>query len=122
LLLIREFVFMGRREYGEFLQMMEGISTNILASRLKWLVDTGIFIKHQHPANRRKYYYEITSKGFDLVPVFMELGAWGLRHLPGTAMPDDIRSLYLHDRQKFMSHCRSTVEQKSKAYLQAAKD
>ncbi len=33
LLLIRESVFMGRREYGDFLKMMEGISTNVLADR-----------------------------------------------------------------------------------------
>ena len=46
LIILRDIIFIGRREYNDLIKLNEGISTNILASRLVWLTDSGILIKH----------------------------------------------------------------------------
>ena len=120
LLLIRESVFMGRREYGDFLQMMEGISTNVLADRLEKLVRGGIFTKHPHPTNKRKSYFEITDKGFELLPVLMELSKWGEKHIEESVAPPDIQGGFNRDRTEFMVTWRENVRQRNHAYLQEA--
>ncbi|RED52488.1 winged helix-turn-helix transcriptional regulator [Aestuariispira insulae] len=80
LLVIRELMFNGKSTYGEFLEMEEGISTNILADRLKHLEAEGILEKEQDPENRRSYRYRLTKKGRDLAPVMIEIIAWSGRH------------------------------------------
>ncbi len=80
LLVIREMLLGGKRTYGEFLAADEGISTNILASRLKHLEAEGIVEKRRDPENFRSFLYELTSKGFDLAPVLFEIIRWSGKH------------------------------------------
>lgn len=80
LLIIRDALVRDFRTFRQFLAGGEGIATNILADRLKRLVDAGILKRERDPANRRSYLYLPTNKGRDLAPIIRELMIWGARH------------------------------------------
>jgi DNA-binding HxlR family transcriptional regulator len=80
LLLIRDLVFLGKRQFSDLLDSPEKIASNILAARLKKLEAGGLISRHPDPANRRKVIYELTDKGIELVPVLIEIVLWGARH------------------------------------------
>jgi DNA-binding HxlR family transcriptional regulator len=74
--IIREIMLRGKKTYNEFLEMEEGIATNILADRLKHLQVEGIIAKAPNPDNRRSYIYSLTRKGLDLAPIVLEIVFW----------------------------------------------
>lgn len=82
LLIVRDIVFAGKRTYGEFLKSEEGFATNILASRLAFLVEQGILAKTPNPSDRRKELYSLTEKGLDLIPVLLSVVLWSAKHDP----------------------------------------
>jgi DNA-binding HxlR family transcriptional regulator len=84
LLIVRDLMFAGKRHFRELLQSEEGISSNILAERLKRLVDAGVLSKTEDPTHKQKAIYRLTPMGIDLLPVVAHLGIWGQRHLPVT--------------------------------------
>ena len=82
LLIIRDMVFDGMRHFREFLESDEGIATNILADRLKRLVEEGIITGADDPKHKQRTLYSLTEKGIALVPALVQIGAWGLRYMP----------------------------------------
>ncbi|GAN77589.1 winged helix-turn-helix transcriptional regulator [Acidisphaera rubrifaciens] len=83
LIVIRDIMFGNRRHFRELLtRSEEGIASNILAARLKRLVEAGLLSRSDDPAHRQKGIYSLTEKAIELVPVLVQLGAWGRRHLP----------------------------------------
>jgi hypothetical protein len=60
----------------------EGIASNILAARLKHLVDAELLTRRKDPAHSQRGFYRLTEMAIQLVPVLVQLGAWGRRHLP----------------------------------------
>lgn len=84
LLILRDVVFAGRRHYRELLQAEEGIASNILANRLRLLVREGILSKRDDPTHKQKALYSLTERGIQLVPVLVQIGAWGTRWLPAS--------------------------------------
>lgn len=83
LIIIRDIMFGNRRRFRELLTRSdEKIASNILAARLKRLVEAGLLARSGDPAHRQKGIYSLTEKAIDLVPVLVQLGAWGRRHLP----------------------------------------
>jgi DNA-binding HxlR family transcriptional regulator len=85
LIILRDMMFGGRRHFRELLtQSIEGISSNILADRLKMLLDQGMITKTDDPTHKQKAIYSLTEKAIALVPVFAQLGAWGRRYTPAT--------------------------------------
>ncbi|WP_218940285.1 winged helix-turn-helix transcriptional regulator [Denitrobaculum tricleocarpae] len=85
LVILRDVMFGARRTYGALLnQSDEGISTNLLADRLKKLVAAGMLTATGDPDHKQKNVYSLTEKAITLVPVFAHLGAWGRRWLPAT--------------------------------------
>lgn len=82
LLIIRDIAFDGRRHFREFLESNEGISTNILADRLRRLVDEQIITGVDDPSHKQRTLYSLTEKGIALIPALVEIGAWGLRYTP----------------------------------------
>ena len=82
LLIVRDIVFAGKRTYGEFLKSEEGFATNILASRLAFLVEQGILAKTLSSSDRRKDLYSLTEKGLDLIPVLLSVVLWSAKHDP----------------------------------------
>lgn len=85
LILIRDIMFGNRRHFRELLTMSnEGIASNILADRLKRLVSHGVLSKRADPTHKQKAVYSLTEKGIELLPILVQMGAWGRRHLPTT--------------------------------------
>lgn len=84
LLILRDMMFGGKRHFRELLRSEEGISSNILADRLRKLVEEGMLTKADDPTHKQKAIYSLTDKSIALVPVFAQLGAWGSRYLPAS--------------------------------------
>lgn len=85
LILIRDIMFGNRRHFRELLARSdEGIASNILADRLKRLVAHGILSKRDDPTHKQKAVYSLTEKGIELLPLLVQMGAWGRRYLPTT--------------------------------------
>jgi DNA-binding HxlR family transcriptional regulator len=85
LLIIRDMMFGNRRHYRELLAgSEEGISSNILADRLRMLMERGIITKVDDPTHKQKAIYSLTEQGIELLPLLAQIGAWGVKHLPVT--------------------------------------
>lgn len=87
LLVIRDMMFFGKQRFEEFLESPEGISTNILANRLKWLEELGLVERQPYSNHSRRMNYYLTEKGKSLRPVLRVIAAWGLKHLDDTQFP-----------------------------------
>ncbi|MGI2032657.1 winged helix-turn-helix transcriptional regulator [Rhizobium panacihumi] len=83
LIVIRDIMFGNRRHFRELLQNSEeGIASNILASRLKRLLERGLLTRTDDPSHKQKAIYSLTDMSIGLIPIFAEMGAWGNRFLP----------------------------------------
>lgn len=82
LLVLRDMMFAGKRHFRELLQSDERISSNILAERLARLVEHGVLTKAGDPTHKQKAVYSLTEKGIALLPVIVQIGAWGSRWVP----------------------------------------
>jgi DNA-binding HxlR family transcriptional regulator len=81
LLILRD-AFFGVQRFDEW-QSRLGVARNVLAARLKTLVDAGVLetkLYSEHPPRKD---YLLTRKGRDLRPVILALKAWGDRHVYG---------------------------------------
>src|SRR6185312_3484266 len=83
LIVIRDVMFGNRRHFRELLnQSEEGIASNILADRLRRLVDAGLLSRADDPSHKQKAIYSLTEPAIELVPLLAHMGAWGRRHRP----------------------------------------
>jgi DNA-binding HxlR family transcriptional regulator len=89
LLVIRDMMFFGKQRFEEFLESDEGISTNILSDRLKYLEKIDLVEKQPYSNHPRRMNYQLTERGKSLRPVLKAITVWGLRYLPDTEIPDD---------------------------------
>ncbi len=80
LLILRD-LLLGPRRYGDLLETLQGITTNLLALRLKDLEAAGIIVRRPQPAPARGEAYELTPVGRELEPVLLALGKWGWRFM-----------------------------------------
>jgi len=83
LLIIREMLYFGKTHYGDFLSAEEGISTNILATRLKKMESDGL-ITQGLDSDARRVRYTLTDKGIDLVRIMLEINRWSAKYDPDT--------------------------------------
>jgi DNA-binding HxlR family transcriptional regulator len=85
LLIIRDMIFGNRRHFRELLlKSEEGIASNILADRMKRLVDQGIVTRRDDPTHKQKAIYSLTEQGIELLPILAQMGGWGRKYLPVT--------------------------------------
>ncbi|XVS67495.1 winged helix-turn-helix transcriptional regulator [Actinosynnema sp. CA-299493] len=84
LLVLRDVIFADARHFRELLALPERISSNVLADRLAALVDHGLLTKSDDPSHKQKVTYSLTEQAIQLVPVFVQLNVWGIRHLAVT--------------------------------------
>jgi DNA-binding HxlR family transcriptional regulator len=83
LLVIRDMMFGNRRHFRELLtKSEEGISSNILADRLKTLLDRGIITRGDDPSHKQKGIYSLSEQGIELLPVLAQMSGWGFKYLP----------------------------------------
>lgn len=114
MLVLRDIIFGNRRHFRELVAgSEEGIATNILASRLKRLVEAGLLTRDDARRGQRAA-YSLTEAGIQVLPIMAALGTWGLAHRDGEqrlrvraellrdggpelveAMMDELRELHL---------------------------
>ena len=104
LLIIRDMMLRGSQSYKEFLECFEGIATNILADRLRKLVEYGIITTQPDPRDGRKVIYRLTQKGIDLAPVLTEMVLWAAAHEDTGNQP--LVQLMRNDKEKFIAGVR----------------
>jgi DNA-binding HxlR family transcriptional regulator len=80
LLIIRDMMLRGASTFKEFLDSYERIATNVLADRLRKLVEYKIIRTQPDPSDGRKLNYVLTRKGIDLAPVLTEMVLWAAAH------------------------------------------
>lgn len=87
LLIVRE-AFDGVRRFRDF-QSRLGVASNLLATRLDGLVDTGVLerVPYREPGDRQRFEYRLTERGLDLRPVLVALLQWGDRYFADPAGP-----------------------------------
>jgi DNA-binding HxlR family transcriptional regulator len=96
LVVLRDIIFGDRRHFRTlYRNSEEGIASNILAGRLRALVEAGLLTRDD-PGRGRRATYSLTDPAIELVPLLAELGWWGLRHRP-TTPPLRIRAQLLYD-------------------------
>src|SRR6195256_3499762 len=85
LLVIRDMMFGNRRHFRELLtKSEEGISSNILADRLRTLLDRGVITWADDPSHKQKGIYSLTEQGIELLPILAQMSGWGVKYLPVT--------------------------------------
>lgn len=91
LLIVRE-LLAGPRRYTDLHADLPGVSTDILAARLKQLESEGVVERRrlERPANATVY--ELTGRGAELRPVVEALGGWGLDALGEQRPTDAVRT------------------------------
>lgn len=92
-LLLLHDAFDGYTRFDQF-QTNLGISTSLLASRLRTLVANGILERRPYQTRPVRHEYVLTELGRSLRPVIVVLAAWGNAQLPA-----DQRSMILVDRE-----------------------
>jgi DNA-binding HxlR family transcriptional regulator len=100
LLVLRDMMFAGKRHFREFLQSDERISSNILADRLARLVEHHLLTKTDDPTHKQKAIYSLTEKGVALLPIVVQIGAWGSRWVPDAKRLDAVARKHLREIQE----------------------
>jgi DNA-binding HxlR family transcriptional regulator len=93
LLIVRE-LLAGPRRYTDLRAGLPGMATDLLATRLRDLLDAGIVARREVPPPTPATIYTLTARGCALKPVIQELARWGLPllkepaddHLPDSAL------------------------------------
>jgi DNA-binding HxlR family transcriptional regulator len=78
-LLIARNLLLGPRRYTDLLAELPGITTNLLAKRLREMQAAGLLEKRAPGSPGPASLYELTEAGAALEPIVMELGRWGGR-------------------------------------------
>lgn len=74
-LILRE-AFFGVRRFHDF-KANTGIAPNILSTRLRKLVDAGLFTRVRYSGHANRFEYRLTDMGRDLYPIIVMLMRWG---------------------------------------------
>jgi len=90
LLVLRDIIFGDRRYFRALLTgSIEGIASNILADRLKRLLDAGLLARGAVAVRGQRARFSLTEAGIQTVPILYALGNWGLDWRSGS---DDLRA------------------------------
>ncbi|WP_062436762.1 winged helix-turn-helix transcriptional regulator [Herbidospora daliensis] len=87
LLIVRE-LLLGPRRYGELLEELPGIGTNLLAERLKVLHELGVVTRPQ----TRDQGYALTDLGRELREPVLSMARWGLHFIDAPADDVEVRA------------------------------
>lgn len=101
LLILRDLLLAGKRRYREFLASDEAIASNILSDRLKRLEAADIILREPDPDDGRQLIYRASDKGRTLLPVLLEIAAWGATHDQDTGAPPGFAESFYANREAF---------------------
>ncbi|MFG3207000.1 winged helix-turn-helix transcriptional regulator [Streptomyces sp. NPDC048192] len=91
LLIVRE-LLAGPRRYTDLHADLPGVSTDVLASRLKDMERDGLATRRRLPPPGAASVYELTGRGRALLPVLQALGRWGEAELGERRPTDAVRA------------------------------
>ncbi|MEU6823440.1 winged helix-turn-helix transcriptional regulator [Streptomyces atriruber] len=91
LLIVRE-LLAGPRRYTDLHADLPGVSTDVLASRLKDMEQQGLSTRRKLPPPAAAFVYELTDRGRELLPVLRALAAWGAPALAERRPTDAVRA------------------------------
>ncbi|MDX3072264.1 winged helix-turn-helix transcriptional regulator [Streptomyces sp. NPDC088354] len=91
LLIVRE-LLAGPRRYTDLHADLPGVSTDVLASRLKEMERDQLVTRRRLPPPGAAYVYELTPRGRDLLSVLGALAAWGTADLGEPRPTDAVRA------------------------------
>ncbi|WP_411084243.1 winged helix-turn-helix transcriptional regulator [Streptomyces sp. cmx-18-6] len=91
LLIVRE-LLAGPRRYTDLHADLPGVSTDVLASRLKDLEQGGLAVRRRLPPPAAASVYELTERGHGLLPVLAALADWGAPALTERRPTDAVRA------------------------------
>ncbi|MGH4032963.1 winged helix-turn-helix transcriptional regulator [Actinomycetota bacterium Odt1-20B] len=91
LLVVRE-LLVGPRRYTDLHADLPGVSTDVLASRLKDMEREGLVTRRKLPPPAAASVYELTGRGRELLPVLQALGTWGAPALAERRDTDAVRA------------------------------
>ncbi|WP_432090404.1 winged helix-turn-helix transcriptional regulator [Streptomyces sp. NRRL F-5630] len=94
LLVVRE-LLAGPRRYTDLLADLPGVSTDMLATRLRDMERDGLATRRRLPAPSSASVYELTARGRELLPVLTALAAWGAPDLTSRRPTDAVRAHWL---------------------------
>ena len=117
LLALRE-VFLEVRRFDRIVANT-GAPRDVMAKRLKRLVDNGLLMRVRYSERPERYEYQLTEIGADILPVLLTLTQWGEKH---TVADDKSASRWSHGcgselHLDLSCHtCRKSVDRHSVAY------
>lgn len=85
LLVLRDALVFGRKSFAEFENSAERIPTNLLADRLKRLVESGFMEKVAYQDKPVRYHYLPTKQGKAVRPLIRAMKNFGETYLDGQA-------------------------------------
>ncbi|WP_149179598.1 helix-turn-helix domain-containing protein [Streptomyces sp. TRM49041] len=91
LLIVRE-LLAGPRRYTDLHADLPGVSTDMLASRLKDMERDGLATRRRIPPPSSAYVYDLTDRGRELLPVLRALAHWGAPALDAPRPTDAVRA------------------------------
>ncbi|MGP3775037.1 winged helix-turn-helix transcriptional regulator [Streptomyces sp. SDT5-1] len=94
-LLVARELLAGPRRYTDLHADLPGVSTDMLATRLKDMERDGLAERRRLPAPASAYVYELTERGRGLLPVLRALGEWGAPELAERRPTDAVRAHWL---------------------------
>ena len=80
--ILRDVSMKGKTRFNEFMESVEGINSNTLATRLREMEKNGLIkrkIFHETPI---RIEYTLTNKGEDLIPLLEQMAAFSMKHAP----------------------------------------
>jgi DNA-binding HxlR family transcriptional regulator len=83
LVILRDMVN-GKKRFSEFLDSPEEIATNVLTDRLALIEVTGLAVRKSYQLRPKRFEYELTDKGRELLPVMQSICLWANKHYPHT--------------------------------------
>jgi len=81
LVIIKQMFFQKKKTFKEFLDSNENIASNILSTRLKFLLENEIITFKRLAEQKKIKIYTLTQKGLDLLPLIVEINIWSDKHL-----------------------------------------
>ncbi|MEU9316384.1 winged helix-turn-helix transcriptional regulator [Streptomyces sp. NPDC048295] len=91
LLIVRE-LLAGPRRYTDLHADLPGVSTDVLASRLRDMEQNGLATRRRLPPPAAASVYELTARGHGLMPVLAALAEWGAPALAERRATDAVRA------------------------------
>lgn len=121
MLIVRE-ALTGATRYEQFRSAL-GMSDNVLAARLRAMVEAGLFERVPYRGEQRTHdEYLLTEAGADLLPVVHALFQWGERHTTAPGGGGRVRVVHrpcgqTTDRPDVCSHCGAELRPEEVAWV-----